>query len=462
VVPRSRVRKLLPIVLLIAIVGVGVSLLLKRFPNWADSESFDAAQAAKLQSANLSAPVANVPDSWPQWRGPARDGRAATMAIRTDWAANPPKLVWSTPLGGGYSTFAIVDGHAYTQDYASNREGVVCLDAKSGRKNWEHRYAVDYSPLRMGYAAGPRATPTVSDGRIYTVGATGVFLCLEVNGETPKELWRHDLLKEFRAAIPSWGVASSPLISGDLVIVQPGGKDGSVVAFNKMSGELRWKTSNNPSGYSSPVEATIAGVRQIVAVTGDAVLGIRPDDGQLLWSHDWRTPNNGNVATPVVVNDWIFISSQYGKGCTLLHVEPSGEGFAVNPVYFRKGRGMQNHHSTSVHRDGYIYGFDNETLTCLNLRTGEVEPDWNGQRTPDGKRIDKGSLILVDKFLIGLTQTGNLFLAEATPERFRFHGMLENVLSGNECWASPVLVGGNLYLRDGTKAVCWAIPGTAP
>jgi outer membrane protein assembly factor BamB len=276
---------------------------------------------------------------------------------------------------------------------------------------------------------------------------------MPAGGGQVREVWRKSILSEFRGKMPQWGVAGSPLIEGDWLVVQPGGRGGSVAALDKAAGETRWAAGSDPNGYSSPVAATCAGVRQIIAVMGTSILGVRAADGEVLWRHAWATSYDANIATPLVVGDYVFASSGYSKGCVLLKLEPDGSGVDAKVVYFRKGRVMKNHHSTSVHRDGFLYGFDDGELRCVDLRRGEIVEDWLA-RDNTGRPIRKGSLILADRHLIGLTETGTVFLAEATPDEFRFLGRVENVLSGGDCWALPVLVDGRLYLRDHAKIVC--------
>jgi len=188
-------------------------------------------------------------------------------------------------------------------------------------------------------------------------------------------------------------------------------------------------------------------------VTGESVLGIRPADGEVLWRHGWATSFNGNIATPVVVGDYVFVSSGYGKGCVLLKLIPSGGGVRPEVVYFRKGRVMRNHHSTCVYSGGFLYGYDDNLLKCVDFRTGEEVDGWVA-KDDKGRSIGKGSLVLADGQLLGLTETGTMFLAGVNPEEFRFLGQVERVLEGNQCWAAPVPVNGRIYLRDQSKIVC--------
>lgn len=428
------------------------------FVNRFETERADAAALGELASASLgTAPPAAA--DWPQWRGPNRDGRAAGP-INADWTAKPPKVIWSAPGGGGYASLAVAGGRVYAFDYdaATKSERLRCLDAATGAVRWTTAEPADYSSLKAGYAGGPRATPTVHDGRVYTVGAGGRFRCLRLpagDGD-PQPLWEHDLAGEFRAGVPSWGFASSPLVEGELVIVQPGGRDGSVAAFDRITGERRWAAGKNPNGYSSPVAATLAGVRQVVAVTGDSIVGLRPADGTVLWSHPWVTQHNANIASPVIAGDYVFVGSDYGKGCVCLRVEASGDGVRAKEVYFRKNRVMASHITTPVERDGYLYGFDGHAqaaeLRCVNLRTGEPVDGWEAI---DGTRpLKHGSLVLVGPHLLGLSEDGTLFLADADPTAFRLRGKMPGVLGGRECWAAPAVVDGRVYVWDAETVAC--------
>lgn len=457
----SRLRAVVGVVALLITLGVGAVVAWQvyqtRFPNLLDKEEVNPERVAALRDAPLAAPPAAAETAgWPQWRGPNRDGRAPAGPLRTDWQARPPKPVWSVPCGGGYSSFAVAGGRVYTQDYDGKNEHVLCLDADTGAEVWRYGWPADYGGMKAGYTTGPRATPAVHDGRVYAVGATGTFVCLEPPGgpgQAPAVRWRHDLVAEFRATLPQWGMAGSPLVEGDMVVVQPGGKDGSVAAFELATGEKKWAAGSEPGGYSSPVAATCAGVRQIVAATGESIVGIRAADGEVLWRYGWTTSYNANIATPLVIGDYVFVSSGYSKGCALLKLEPAGSGVRAELVYFRKGRVMRNHHSSCVYRDGFLYGYDDSTLKCVDLRKGEEVEGWVAA-DDKGRAFGKGSVILADKYLIGLTESGTLFLGEANPEEFRYLGQVAGVLQGNDCWAAPVLVGGRIYLRDNKKVVC--------
>jgi outer membrane protein assembly factor BamB len=416
----------------------------------------DPDELSKLAGTKLEVPsIADSNSEWPQWRGPFRDGRALASPIRTDWDKRPPTPLWSAQCGGGFSSLAAVNGKIYAQDRQGSNERVFCLNAADGKQIWAHSYPTDSAGKDPKYASGPRASPTIEGNFVYSVGGAGKFICLETTAAsaTPSLRWEHDLLAEFEAKMPQWGVACSPLIEGDLAIVQPGGRNGSVVAFDKATGEVRWKAGNNPSGYSSPMAATIGGQRTIFALTGNALLVIGLD-GKVNDSFSWATQFDGNVATPLIVSDYIFISAAYGQGCALVRAKRTDDGVKLVQVYARHLKGMKNHHGTSIYKDRFVYGFDGESaarLKCFEFDTGNEKEGW------DGSGVGKGSIILADNNLIIQTERGELCLVEATPVEFRLLAKVPKVLNGNNNWSTPALVDGKLYLRDDEKIVCYEV-----
>lgn len=458
-------RKFTILLLLLAAVAVAASWWAFRnhFPNTFDRKTVDTAEVQQLASVDLSQknqrdPSVNVGQEWPQFLGPFRNGWVSPVGFRTNWNEKPPQQLWTAPCGGGFASCCVTGGKLYTHDKLEDQERVLCLNAETGAVLWQHAYAVDYSGMKKGYANGPRATPAVHDGRIYALGATGKLLCLlepTSPGSPPAVAWEKDLVAEFRARSPEWGIASSPLIEGDTVIVQPGARGASVVAFDRKTGETRWKTGDDLSGYSSPVAATLGGVRQIVAVTGQSVLGLRANDGTELWRYPWKTQFEGNVASPVIVGDYVFVSSAYNKGCALLHVaSASADRVNMKPVYFLPNELMRTHHNTVMHKDGFLYGYDDQVLRCIDMREQTNVFEWAGSDHADISKT-KGTLILVGDHLVGLTQKGTLFLAEANPKELKVLGKIEKALSGSECWAVPVVVRGRIYIRDQSTIVCY-------
>ena len=390
----------------------------------------------------------------------ATAGWAGRRAFRTDWDKNPPKLLWSVECGGGYGSCAWSVAH--TQDRLDGNERVICLNAADGQLLWDYPYSSEVAGNDPNYSSGPRATPTVQGKLVYAVGGAGKLLEVEhlSLASLPTLRWQHDLLKEFEATIPRWGVACSPLIEDDLVIVQPGGIRGSAVAFDRNSGELRWSAGKNPSGYSSPIAATVAGQRvvQIFALTGNALLAVRPD-GTLCDSYDWKTDNAGNIATPLVVDDYVFISAAYNKGCALLRAEKQGDGVKLVPVYACAF--VEDFRTTTVRAFTRIVTFSGFTgsvigaqLKCIDFITGREKDGWKA----NGIGVGSGTLILADKHLIILTQSGDLSLVEATPEEFAVV-MIPKVFTGKDKWARrrPRWMAGSDLGRDEVKVVCYDV-----
>jgi outer membrane protein assembly factor BamB len=449
--PPSRWWTFLPLLSsmgLFAFVAVAMWLGHRPISDWIDERRLGGLAAARLDPAEQGQSA----HDWPQWRGPRRDGISLETGLHLDWEQGPPPLLWKKPIRGGYSSPAVARGRVYVTDRDGGQERVFCFDAESGEELWVYSYANDYGNLEFG--AGPRATPTVHDGRVYTLGATGTLLCLEADpaDRQPRVLWRHDLMAEFATEAPRWGVASSPLIEDDLVIVQPGGETASVAAFHRLTGQLVWKALNDVGGYSSPVAVTAAGVRQIVCVTGEGIAGLHPRDGRTLWYYPWVTTFEGNIATPIVAGNYVFVSSSYNKGCLLLEISGQGSALTAEPVYVKANKLMRNHHSTCVLHQGHLYGYDVNTnnntaaLKCVDLR--KAEEKWAD------RSLTKGTLLYADGCLIILTEDGRLAVVEATPERFRKRGEFQ-IFDSTQTWALPALAHGRLYARDGRWLVCY-------
>jgi outer membrane protein assembly factor BamB len=406
-----------------------------------DQDRFEADPALleQLQRATLgtAATPAGATGDWPQWRGPQRDGVSGEK-LPASWPAQGPRVAWQTSVGGGYSCMAVVGQRLVTLEQDGDCEAVVCRNSETGKEQWRFRYPDLYS---CEHGAGPRSTPTVDSGLVYTVGATGTFHCLKL--DSGEKVWRHDLLDEFKAPNRGWGLSFSPLVEGDLVFTNPGGPGGAALAaFDKRSGQLVWKTGDDPGGYSSPVVSLAGGVRQVLFFTGTRLVSVAPADGKELWSFPWETVDGCNIATPIVLGDYVFISSGYGRGCALLKVEADQGQLHAQQVYANNR--MRNHFSTCVYYRDYLYGFNDAVLTCMELRTGKVAWRHHG--------FQKGSLMLADGRLIVLGEDGKLSLVEATPQEFREQATGQP-LEG-KCWTMPVLSRGRLYLRNQEQMLC--------
>jgi outer membrane protein assembly factor BamB len=409
----------------------------------------DAELMARLAKAALPDPATDPSQvgQWPQWRGPNRDGVSAETGWLTEWPAKGPRVLWKKEAGDGYSSLAVAGGRVYTMLRDGDAEAVVCRDADTGKQLWRFSYPGKYGQegrtFEEGYGSGPRSTPTVDGDHVYTVGATGILHCLRA--DTGKKVWQHDLIAEFKPPKNlQWGVSFSPLVEGGLVFTNPGGKSGeSLVAFDKRTGEVVWKNLDDPAGYSSPIAMTVEGVPQVIFFTGAGLVSVDPKTGGLHWRYPWETQFGCNIATPIAAGNYLFISSNYGKGCAVLEVSKDGGGkLQARRVY--EGTQMSNHFSSSVRYQDHVYGFNDGVLTCLDFRTGETV--WRE------KGFKKGSLLIADGHLIVLGENGKLAVARATPDGFQAKSSFQ--VSRKKCWTAPVLAGGRLYVRDETHVIC--------
>ncbi len=382
-----------------------------------------------------------VAENWPRWRGPRLDGISRETGLLPAWPKDGPRRLWEIPLSGGFSSVAVVDGKLYTQTKEANQEVVLCLDAATGRDVWRYRYDCDYKAHRTftggGMPAsrtGPRATPAVDEGRVYTLGATGILLCLDAR--TGKPVWRQDLLQVAGRACPSHGYCGCPLVVGERLYVPTGGSNGkSVTALDKRNGHVVWQALDDGLSPSSPIWAEVEGSPQVIFFTGRRALGVRPDDGKLVWSYPWSTRYDLNIATPIYADGKLFISSNYGTGGALLRLTGAGE-----PQRVWKSLSMQNHFSTSILWQGHLYGSSENRLRCVDFATGKVDWDRTG--------LGRTSLVVADGRLIVLGDHGRLVLAELTPKEYREISRCQLFDAQTLTWTVPVLADGRLFVRS--------------
>lgn len=404
---------------------------------------------------------------WPQWRGMRRDGVTGMPDLLRTWPEDGPPQVWRHRGGDAYSSFAVAAGRACTMIAGDTQEAIVCFDLETGNEHWRRRY----KPRRTFDYGGPRATPTIVGDHVYAASPAGTLMCL--NFHTGDFVWHRDLIQDLGATAPRWGFACSPLVEGDLVFVIAGGSKGRcLAAFDKTTGELVWARENDPPGYSSPIAATIDGVRQVLFFTGSRVLGVSPADGKVLWDFPWLTRFEVNAATPVVFrarrerqeNTYVFISSGYDRGCALVkvHRDPKGESFRARRVY--ESDALCCHFSSPVRYKDHLYGLDEtRDLTCLDLRTGEVA--WRFEREEDGDDLRsigfrKGALIRVEDLLVVLGENGKLALVEASANAYR--EVAASRPFRDRCWALPALAEGRLLVRDRRQILCLDVRKGSP
>jgi outer membrane protein assembly factor BamB len=397
--------------------------------------------ATVIAESAADAPVV-APPYWTDFRGPFRDGHYQQRTIRTKWPAGGLKPIWKQPAGGGYASFVIARGRAFTIEQRGPQEVVAAYDVATGRELWTNGWNALFRESLGG--DGPRATPTWADGVVYALGATGELRALEES--TGRVAWRKNILEENGASNLDWGMAASPLVVDDTLVVLPGGPDGrSVVAYNRRTGARVWSSLSDKQAYSSPMLVTLDGVRQLLVFSAKRLVGLTPDRGELLWEYPWRTAFDINAGQPIVLDDnRVFLSSGYGAGAAVIELveapphepAPYVAQFAVREIW-RNNR-MKNQFTSSVLHDGFIYGLDESILACVDAATGQLR--WKGGR------YGYGQVMLASGHLIVLTEDGELALVRATPERHeeivRFP-----VLDG-KTWNHPAMADGVLLLRN--------------
>ena len=367
---------------------------------------------------------------WPQWRGPARDGVSSETGLLAAWPKGGPRLIWRvTGLGEGYSSLAVAGGRVFTQGQRGSRQFVMAFDASSGARVWEAAIGGVFSESQGN---GPRATPTVDGLHLYALAADGGLACLEA--ASGRVVWSFNILQKFGGRNIPWGISESPLVDGDRVIVTPGGRGASLVALNKHDGSLVWRSGNEQPGYSSAVVAETGGVRQIVALTGEAAVGVRADNGQALWRYPRVSNDTANIATPIVRDGLAFVSTDYGTGGALLKLGAQG----VTEVYFTGN--MKNHYSSSVLVGDVLYGFNGSILTAMRFGTGEVL--WRD------RSVGKGSVIYAEQRLYVLSEDGALALVEARPNRYVEVSRFDIPAGRYPTWTPPAIANGVMYVRE--------------
>ena len=368
---------------------------------------------------------------WLQYRGPTQNGVVAEKLPLA--LPSAPKVLWKAQTGTSTAGVTVSGDRAFTMgNYEKSKDVIVCLDVKSGKEVWKHEFPLALDP--NSFEGGPRSTPTVDGSVVFTMSHQGDLWAL--NAATGKAIWYKHAQKDLGGKRPGWGYACSPLVEGNLLLIDAGGTGSSTIALNKTNGDVVWKSGDDGAGYASPVVADLGGKRTAVMFKGEAVVGLAVKDGKELWRTPWKTSYNVNAATPVIDGNTVLISSGYGSGATLLEVGASGV------IEKWRNKSLRAHCNSPVIHQGAIYGIDGNTgggnLVCLDLATGAVK--WTE------KSVKGGSLILAGGKLICLTEKGELVIADATPGAF--HAVLRAPVMEKRCWVQPTLSGGRLFVKN--------------
>jgi outer membrane protein assembly factor BamB len=382
-------------------------------------------------------PVAESRAEWPGFRGPQRDGIVRGVRIDPDWSGKPPVQLWRRPIGPGWSSFAVSGDLFYTQEQRGNNEVVACYKATTGQPVWTHRDAARFFESNAG--AGPRATPTLSNNRVYTFGATGILNALDAgNGSV---LWTRNVASETNTKTPFWGFSSSPLVIGDLVIVAASGQ---LVAYDVATGNRRWLGPNAGGSYSSPHLVTIGGVQQVLLVTGAGTTSVSPADGKQLWTDAW---DSNSIVQPAVTAEGDVLITSQENGTRRIAVAHNGDGWSVRERW--TSYGLKPYFNDFVVHKGYAYGFDGRMLACIDLRDGEQK--WKGGRYGNGQLV----LLPDQDLLLVLSEEGELALVSATPDQFNERAKVPAI--EGKTWNHPVLVGDILLVRNAEEMAAYRL-----
>ncbi|MEE8451515.1 MAG: PQQ-binding-like beta-propeller repeat protein [Thermoguttaceae bacterium] len=404
------------------------------------------------------------PGDWPQFHGPRRDAMSAETGLLKEWPEDGPELSWQlNGLGRGYSTVAISEGKILTMgdrtpEGRDESQFVVAYDLATREELWATRVG---PPHENG---GPRCTPTVDGEVLYVLGTDGDLLCVET--ETGTILWQKNLQKDFDGQMMSrWKYSESPLIDGDKLICTPGGNEAAIVALDKTNGRVIWASvlpdfgadgkdaaGKDGAGYSSPVVAEIAGVRQYVQMCGRGTVGVDAASGRFLWGYNRIANTIANITMPVVRGDYVFVTTAYGTGAALLKITRDGDTFAAEEVYFLGGKQFENQHGGVILLGDHLYGGSGSNKgepTCLELSTGKIA--WSEKAPERGS----AAVVYADGHLIFRYDRGLVALIEATPEAYRLKSSFTPIMADGPGWAHPVVHNGRLYLRHDDLLLCY-------
>jgi len=396
-------------------------------------------------------------DDFPQFLGPTRSAGVERPTLARDWEKQPPQLIWKQPIGAGHSGFSVVNGFAVTMEQRGDEELVTCYDALTGRPKWSHSWQARHETKLGGI--GPRSTPTIDEGRVYALGATGVLRCLD--GADGRLIWSRDLLAECGTTIEedlrsvAWGRAASPLVVDSLVVVPGGGpKDGpkfSLLAFDKKTGKLAWKGGDQQIAYASPSLAVLAGMRQILTVNEATITGHDPINGAVLWSLDWpgisnQMSNNSQVVP--VGDDRLFVTKAYNKGASLFTVSRDEANHWTAKTIWSHPNVLKTKFTNVAILRGFAYGLSDGILECADVETGKRR--WKQGHFGHGQILRVGDLLFVE------SDAGEVALVEASPEAFHELGRFQAI--EGQTWNTLCLWGSYLLVRNSEEAACYKLP----
>ncbi len=388
-----------------------------------------------LAALTLTLTLPALAIDWPQWRGANRDGVNPEKNLLDEWPAAGPKLLWrSEGLGAGFSSVSTSKGRLFTMGDGKESSHVYCLSVKDGSKIWTSR-AIGKTG---GNYKGTRSTPTVVGDLLYALGQFGDLVCLKT--ATGAEVWRTSLKTNYGGRPGGWNYTESPLVDGDKIIVTPGGKKGAVIALNRMTGKLIWKSADFTDGaqYSSLIISEFGGERQYIQLTGENVVGLAAGTGKVLWQAA-RKGRTATVSTPIFHDGSLFVTSSYGVGCNGFKISYDGTSFFAKQTYANKT--ISNHHGGCIRVGNYIYGSSGSTLACIDLKTGEEM--WRE------RSAGKGAIVVADSKIILRSEKDTVALVALSPKAYKeISRFSQPDRTRASAWSHPVVSDGVLYLKD--------------
>ena len=383
----------------------------------------------------LSVAAIDAASDWPQWQGPDRTGISKETGLLKQWPSSGPPVVWTaTGLGEGYGSMAVAGTRVFVQGTRNRQSVVVALNRADGKEAWSKALGPMGDDDR---GSGPRGTPTVDGDRLYVLTESGDLHCLKTDGAA---VWQRNILREFNGRQLQWLISESPLVDGPHVVVAPGGPGAGLVKLDKMTGKTVWATKelSDPAGYSSMIAADVQGVRTYLTFTAREGVGVRASDGKVMFRYPNAANNVANITTPVFFNNKAFFTSAYDTGGGLVDLTVQNGEVQAKEVYFT--RNMKNHHGGVVLMDGYLYGFNDSILTCLEFATGKLM--WRD------RSVGKGAVTFADGHLYLQGENNVMGLAAATPEGYQEKGRFTIPDKGRPSWAHPVISDARLYVRN--------------
>jgi outer membrane protein assembly factor BamB len=383
---------------------------------------------------------------WPGFRGANRNSRVAALRVQADWDSATPGERWRIPVGPAWSSFACVGGRLFTQEQRGDREAIICCDAETGQEIWRHEDETRFTEVVSG--AGPRATPTFADGRLYAMGAKATLSCLDA--ATGEPIWCRDLVTELGAEVPMWGFSGSPLVTHDLVLVYVDGRDDyGLVAFDSGTGDPAWHVAGNGMNYSSAQPAELAGVELVLFGNETGLLGIEPATGEVLWQFTPSGWKGVSMVQPQPISDRsVIVPLGDGVGVARIEIQRDADAWRVTERW--TSRHLKPSFNDFVYHEGHLYGFDQNIFTCVDAETGRRK--WKQGRYGFGQVL----LAAASSSLIVTCESGDIVLLAADPANHQELGRIQ-ALNG-KTWNHLIAVGDRLFVRNGTEAACFQLP----